>query len=99
MKSVSEILGRWEDPNWDSGLIQRVKAAWNKPAEELSNEDLATFLWQNIAAEYLLPIAQQRINENYEDDSEMYVGELKEAVLAANKRRQFDPPNGSDSHH
>jgi len=80
MKSVADILGPWVDPNFESGLIHRCRAAWNKPLDELTNEEMATFLRQEIAVEGILPLAESRVKNGYDDDSEMYDGELKEKI-------------------
>jgi hypothetical protein len=78
--SVANIVGPWVDPNFDSGLISRCKAAWNKPIQTLTNEELATLLWQRIAVERLLPLAKERLEVGFDDDTEMYDGELKAAI-------------------
>jgi hypothetical protein len=93
MKSVSDILGPWEDPNWDSGLIHRLKAAWNKPMDTFTNEELATFLRQDMAVSNILPIAQQRLKEKFDDGSEMYEGELQKIVSEILSRQPTDSAN------
>ena len=82
-RSLAEILGPWIHPGFDSGLINRCKRAWDKPIGELTNEELATLLRQNIAVPHLLPIAKERVQSNVNDGTEMYEGELKAAVLNA----------------
>ena len=80
MPSLSDIEDPWVDPDFDSGLIQRCKRAWTKPLDELTNEELATLLRQNIAIEHILPIAERRLKDGIDDDTEIYDGELKAAV-------------------
>jgi hypothetical protein len=80
MRSVADILGPWVDPNFESGLIQRCRAAWNKPLDELTNEEMATFLRQEIAVDEIFPLAASRVENGYDDDSEMYDGELEEKI-------------------
>lgn len=79
------MLGPWIDPEWESGLIERCKKAWNKPLKELSNEELATLLRQRVAVQYLLPIAKKRIDDDVDDDTEMYDGELEAAIEYASR--------------
>lgn len=79
-KSIADIEGPWTDPAWESGLIHRLKEAWNKPITELSNEEIATLLRQNIAIPHLIPIAEARLKEGYDDGTEIYAGELENAV-------------------
>jgi hypothetical protein len=78
--SVSDILGPWVQPDWDSGLTDRCRSAWNKPLTELSREELATLLRQRIAVEHVLPIAKQKLQGGVDDDTEMYEGELVAAI-------------------
>jgi hypothetical protein len=78
--SVADLLGPWIETNWESVLILRCKAAWNKPLRELTNLELATFLDQDIATERVLSLARIRVESSFEDDSEFYEGKLSEAV-------------------
>lgn len=82
--SVADILGPWVEPNWDSGLIARCREAWNKRLRDLSKEELATLLRQRYSVEHLLPIAKKRL-EDGNDDTEMFDGELQEAIKYASK--------------
>lgn len=90
-ESIADILGPWVDSDWESGLIERCKRAWNKPLQELTNEELATLLRQDIATDRILPVAEDRINRAVDDDTEMYDGELEEAVKS---RRKASEPEG-----
>ena len=36
---------------------------------------------QNIAIDYILPIAERRLEDGIDDDTEMYEGELEEVVV------------------
>jgi hypothetical protein len=82
--SIADILGPWSEPNWDSGLIARCREAWNKPVRDLSREELATLLRQRFAIEHLLPIARKKLQEE-DDNTEMFDGELAEAIEYASK--------------
>ena len=82
--SIADLLGPWVEPDWDSGLIARCREAWNKPLRDLSREELATLLRQRYAIEHLLPIAKKRLAES-DDDTEMFDGELAEAIEYATK--------------
>lgn len=83
--SVADILGPWIEPDFNSGLIARCRAAWSKPLRDLSREELATLLRQRIAVEHLLPVAKQRLKDGVDDDTEMYDGELGAAIEYASK--------------
>jgi hypothetical protein len=90
-KSVADYLGQWVDPNFDSGLIERLRNAWAKPLSELTNSELATFLRQNILTEHILLVAQSRLKNDVDDETEIFDGELAEAVVYA-KNRTWPPP-------
>lgn len=83
--TLSEIIGPWKDPNFESGLIKRCRNAWCKPVESLSNQELATCLRQNIAIAHLIPIAKKRVEDRIDDDTEIYDGELAAAIDSAER--------------
>jgi hypothetical protein len=89
-ESIADILGPWVESDWQSGLIERCKRAWNKPLHQLTNEELATLLRQDIATDSILPIAEDRIRRTIDDNTEIYDGELEEAVKT--RRRTSEPP-------
>ena len=78
--TLSDLVGPWVDPDWNSGLIERCKSAWSKPLRDLSREELSTLLRQRIAVQHLLPIAKKRLEDGIDDDTEMYSGELQAAI-------------------
>jgi hypothetical protein len=79
-RCVADVEGRWIDPDFDSGLIQRCRRYWNVPVAELPNEALATYLRQRIALSIIIPEAEKRIASGFDDDSELYDGELADAL-------------------
>jgi len=83
--SVADLLGPWVEPDWDSGLIERCRNAWSKPLRDLTNQELATLLRQRFAVEHILPIASQRVQDGFDDDTEIYDGELESAIEYARK--------------
>jgi hypothetical protein len=78
--SIATILGPWVDPNWESGLVHRCKEAWDKSIETLTNGELATLLGQRIAVEHILSVAHKRLEDGFDDGTEMYDGELNAAI-------------------
>lgn len=84
-KSIADVLGPWIEPDWESGLVDRCRSAWNKPLRDLSRKELATLLRQRIAVEHVLPVARQRVADGVDDDAEMYDGELEAAVEYASR--------------
>lgn len=90
-KSVADIVGPWVDPDFVTNLIERCRDAWNVPIGDLSNEMLATFLRQDIATDLIIEGAARRLEAGFDDDSEMYEGELVENVQEARERRTRRP--------
>lgn len=84
--TVAEIEGKWIDSRFQSSLIERCKHGWNTPVGELTNEQLATYLRQNIALSIIVPEAARRIAANFNDDTEMYDEELEDALKSATER-------------
>jgi hypothetical protein len=83
--SIADILGPWIEPDWDSGLIDRLREAWNKPLQDLSREELATLLRQRYAVEKILPVARKKLADGIDDETEIFDGELHEAIEDASK--------------
>lgn len=81
---MQEILGDWVDPSFESSLITRCREAWKKPLQELTNKELATFLRQNMGVEFLTPIAQDRLDKCFDDDTEIADDELQLALTSTN---------------
>lgn len=84
-KCVADIEGSWVEQPFQSGLIERCKRNWNIPVIELTNEVLATYLRQKIALQLIIPEARRRIDAGFDDDSELFDGELAEAL-----QRKYD---------
>ena len=81
--SVADVAGPWVDTDFESELIERCKRYWNVPVNELPNEVLATYLRQRITLQLMIPEARKRLERGMNDDSEMYDGELSEALRGA----------------
>ncbi len=82
---LADVLGPWQQPDWDSGLIEQCRLTWQTPFRELNSGQLAMLLRQGFAVSHLLPVAQSRIRDGIDDDTELYDGELQSAVDAATK--------------
>jgi hypothetical protein len=82
-RSIADLEGPWVDPDFESGLIERCRRNWNTPVSELSNQVLATFLRQRFGLEIVIPEARRRVASGYDDDSELYDGELEAALRDA----------------
>src|SRR5688572_11560426 len=79
-RSLADLIGPWCEPHFESGLIERVRDAWSKPLDTLTNHELATCLRQNSAIDHLLPIAKTRVHDEGVDDSELHDTELVDAI-------------------
>jgi hypothetical protein len=80
MKSLEEIEGVWEEPEFQSALVLRCHEARKKPINRLSDLELATLLDQAIGVEHIFPEAIQRLERNQPDGTEVFEGQLKEAA-------------------
>ncbi|MEO5959304.1 MAG: hypothetical protein ABIR80_09320 [Opitutaceae bacterium] len=78
--SLAELVGPWVDPDFESGLIERMRNAWPKPIGTLTNHELATCLRQTIAIDHVLPIAKKRLEQRFHDESELDDEELAGTV-------------------
>src|SRR4051812_4518901 len=82
-RKMSDVLGPWERSASESSLVERCRLAWEKPFGCLSNHEMATFLNQRFAVEDLLPLAKKRIQDRFDDDTELYDGHLASAIEEA----------------
>jgi hypothetical protein len=85
-KCVADIEGAWVNSNFESGLIESLQRNWSVPIAELSNGALAQFLRQRIALSVIAEEARRRIKAGFDDGSEMYGGQLAQALKDANDR-------------
>jgi hypothetical protein len=85
--TLAQILGPWQQPDFESGLIARCRNAWDKPLESLSNHELITCLQQDLAIAHILPLAKKRLHEKVDDDTELFDGQLAEAITDAEKKK------------
>jgi len=79
-RSVGDIEGPWTEPEFDSNLIQRCRENWAVPIGQVANDVLATFVRQRVGLSIVVPEAKCRVGAHYDDDSEMYDGELAAAL-------------------
>jgi hypothetical protein len=79
-RSVADTEGPWIDPRVETGLIARCRDHWSTPVSDLSSAMLATFIRQRNGLAVTLPEAKRRVASGFTDDSELYDGELVNAV-------------------
>ena len=82
-RSVADIEGAWNEPDFDSGLIRRCRNNWSVPVCDLTNQALSTFLRQKFALQIVIPEGKRRLQANFIDDTELYPEELANAIEAA----------------
>jgi hypothetical protein len=95
MKSAREIEGPWVEPGVMTGLIERCKPAWDIPIDRLTDAQLATFLRQKIALPEVIQEAEMRMRESRYDDTELYDGELRANLMAAQQGGAPPDPSGT----
>jgi len=81
--SVSKVEGSWDQSESQAGFIQQCKLFWESPINEVPTNVLAIFLRHSIALEIVIPEAQSRLANSFSDDTELYDGELAEALARA----------------
>jgi len=84
--TAADVHGPWTDPGWESGLTDRVREYWDVPIPRLPDAALALFLRQVIAVGPVLQEARHRLAAGRPDDTELYDGELANAVEQAEGR-------------
>lgn len=82
-RSVADVEGPWLNPDFESSLIEKCRTNWNTPVSQLTNEILSMFLRQGIACELVRPETQKRLEAGFDDDSELYEGQLASAFREA----------------
>jgi hypothetical protein len=97
--TLAQILGPWQQPDFESGLIARCRNAWDKPLESLSNHELVTCLQQDLAIAHILPLAKKRLHEKFDDDTELVDGQLAEALADPEKKIPNPESSVSRSRH
>ncbi len=81
-KTLTELEGKdWGPPNFDSHLVTTIHQLRHKPLELFSVEDLRINIGQNIALEWLVPIAIERLQDDPFAEGDFYRGDLLNAVL------------------
>ena len=76
--SVKDILGEWEGET-PTGLVRRIRDAWDVPLRQLSDKMVITFLNQKIAPTYVILETERRLKNEVRDGSELFDLQLKEA--------------------
>ncbi len=92
-KTLTELEGKdWGPPNFDSHLVTTIHALRYKPLEEFTVEDLRITIGQNIAVEWLLPMAIERLGDDPFAEGDFYQGDLLNAVLGIKPSFWSDHP-------
>ncbi|MHC4121486.1 MAG: contact-dependent growth inhibition system immunity protein [Planctomycetota bacterium] len=85
MRSLEEIEGVWDEPEFRSGLVLRCHAARKKPIDQLSDLELATLLNQDVGVRHILPEAIRRTESDKPDGTELFEGQLAQAIQKKTK--------------
>ena len=88
--TAADIHGPWVEPNWDSGVVGRLRQWWSVPVPDLPDVALTLFLRQQIAVELVLAEAHRRLDMGQPDDSELFEGQLAAVVQEAESLRDRD---------
>jgi hypothetical protein len=83
-RSLEELDGVWPpDPEFTTGLIERVHKARKKPLNELTVEDLRTLIGQQVGLPHVMPLAIAIIERNPLAEGDFYPGDLLSSVVSA----------------
>jgi hypothetical protein len=83
--SVADIEGSWIDPEVSTDLIERCKRYWDVAMGQLPDVMVATYLRQEIATQLMIEEAERRLAGGVTDNSELYEGELADALKSARR--------------
>ncbi len=77
---------KWGEPGDDStGLVKTIFALRKKDICLFSIEDLRILIGQNVALDILIPIAIEKLNENFFSEGDFYKGDLLHNVLISDR--------------
>ena len=79
-RCVADFEGDWSQPDYESGLIERCRRYWTTPIHELPDVMIATYMNQKFALPPMQNEAQRRLDNGLCDDSELYEGQLRDAL-------------------
>lgn len=79
-KTPEQLLGPLEPPVLNSGLTESVHRLWRTPVKRFSLGDLRLLIGQQLALEYLVPIALTHLQEHPLAEGTYYPGDLLKMV-------------------
>ena len=83
-RSLEELDGVWPpEPEFTTGLIERVHKARKKPLDELTVEDLRMLIGQQVGLSHLMPLAIALIERDPMAEGDFYPGDLLSSVVSA----------------
>jgi len=83
-RSLEELDGVWPpDPEFTTGLVERVHKARKKPLNELTVEDLRTLIGQQVGLPHVMPLAIAIIERDPLAEGDFYPGDLLSSVVSA----------------
>ena len=82
LRSVEELEGViWTPPSLQSYVARTSFALRRKPLRDLTDEELRVGLGQQVAVEYLAPLAVQRLGHDPLVEARLYPGDLLQSLL------------------
>ncbi|RRR99429.1 contact-dependent growth inhibition system immunity protein [Glycomyces terrestris] len=83
-ESLEELTGdRWPEPGSDATrLVRNAYAAYTKPAEALTVEELRLLIGQQVALEWTVPFAIDELERDPLAEGDMYPGDLMNACMS-----------------
>lgn len=85
-KTLEEIENQtWNDMSFKSSLVTQVDNLSKVPIQDLTAGNLRLLIGQNIGLNALIPIALELLEDNIFLDSELFAGDLLNAVKSIDK--------------
>jgi hypothetical protein len=92
-KTLVDLEGpAWADPDYSSGMVQRIRALGAVPIGEFSSGDLRLVISQQRGLGYLVPLALDRLENDPLVEGELYPGDLLMALESVPGRMWAEHP-------
>ncbi|MBO0357916.1 hypothetical protein J0X19_08170 [Hymenobacter sp. BT186] len=75
----------WDEPTYDSYLVNTCHGLRKKPLQDFTVEDLRIMIGQNISLDILIPIAFDQLKQNIMAEGNFYPGDLLQNILRVDR--------------
>jgi hypothetical protein len=83
-KTLEQIEGQvWPAPEYNSSLVLTCHALRKKPLKNFTVEDIRILIGQNMSLELLMPLAMEKLEEDFLAEGDCYPGDLLHSILTS----------------